>query len=307
MDMINDKKRKKPINWGKTSFIILHLALGTINFIVFYLFCNAYSFVMGFMRKMNGITYMTMGNFKFFFESISTGGELAEAFTNTFLWFVVNMSLQAIGFFVSYFLYKKIACYQFFRLAFFIPGLISSIVTANIWMSFCAPQGFFAQFVQKIYGLSYTPELLADSQFAMKTLIFRAIIFGFAGNMLLWCGTMSRIPDSVIESGKIDGVGWLREACQIVIPMILPTVAIQLCVSLSGIFGAGGGEWLLTGGDYGTLTYGTWLWKQVFGSAMDSNSHNVSAAAGWLTTLTSLPIVLITRKIANKISEGTEY
>ena len=304
---MEQQKIKKKLNFGRGFFIFFHLALGVFNFVVFYIICNGYSFVMAFMRKTNGVTFFTLDNFSLFFENLKGGAILNEAFTNTFGWFGFSLFYQFVGFFVAYFLYKKIAGYKFFRICFFIPSLISAIVTAFVFKSLVGTEGFIAKMIQQIEHLDYVPELLADSRYALKTLYLQRILFGFAGNMLLWCGTMSRIPDSVIESAKLDGVNWWQEAFKIIIPMILPTCAIMLCVSFSGIFGSGGGEFLLTGGDYGTMTYGTWLYMQVFGSATDSNSHNVAAAAGMLTTFISLPIVLITRRIANKINEGIEY
>ena len=297
----------KKFNFSKSSFIIFHLALGVFNFVLFYIICNGYSFVMAFLRRESGVTVFTFDNFKFFFENLKGGAILNEAFGNTFGWFFFSLIYQFVGFFVSYFLYKRIFGFKVFRLCFFLPSLISSIVMAFVFKSLVGTEGFIAQFIQKADKLPYVPELLADSRYALKTLYLQRILFGFAGNMLLWCGTMSRIPDSVIESARLDGVNWLQEAFLIIIPMILPTCAIMLCVSFSGIFGSSGGEFLLTGGDYGTMTYSTWLFMQVFGSATNSNSHNVAAAAGFLTTLISLPVVLITRSIANKINEGTEY
>lgn len=300
-------KAGKKINWSRTFFIIAHLLLGVVVFLVLYVYVNVQSFVMAFQRAENGVTYFTLENFQTFFELIGEGGILLEGFRNTFSWFLLSMALTVVSYFISYFLYRKIWGYKIFRVIFFIPSLISQIVMAYIFISFVDPSGFIARLIQRANGFDYVPELLHDSRYALKTLMIRSVLFGVAGNMLLLCGTMSRIPDSVLEAGRLDGVSWLREMWQIVIPMILPTIAITVCTSLAGIFSANGGEFLYTKGDFGTMTYNTWLYLQIYDTPRTSNTHNVAAAAGWITSLVSVPLVIVTRMISRKASEGTEY
>lgn len=301
------EKRKRTINWSRTSLIIVHLALGLFNLAVFYFYCNAYSFVMAFQRVENGVTVWTMANFTYFFEQMADSSSiLVEAFRNTGIWFLVALSQAFIGLFTSYFLYKKIWGYKFFRVVFFIPGLISAVVISNMITRMLGTQGIIAKLVQKIDKLEYVPELLVDSRYSLKTLIFKSYLFGIAGGMLIWCGTMSRIPDSVIESAKLDGVGCFKEFTMIVIPMILPAVAISLCQTLSSFFSCNGGEFLYTKGEFGTMTFSTWQYLQIYNTSVISNSHNIASASGWLITLIMVPVVLITRYLSRKAGE-VEY
>ena len=298
--------KTKP-NYSRWLFIISHLALGLFNVALFYFYCNADSFVMAFQRKEKGVTYWTLNNFKYFFDSMfDQSSVLFEAFKNTFMWFGVNVFLTVASMFVSYFLYKKVFGHQFFKVAFFLPGLISPIVLAYCIEKMAGTQGFIAQMVQRIQHLDSVPELLVDSRYAIKTLMVKNIIFGLMGNFLIWCGTMSRIPDSVIESAKLDGVNWLQEMFLIVLPCIMPTVAISLCTMLSSVFSANGGEFLYTKGENGTMTFSTWMYLQIYETGIESNSHNVVSAIGWLITIVTVPLVLLTRKISKFIGE-VEY
>lgn len=298
---------KKSFNLSRILFIAFHIALPLFNIIVFYIYANGYSFVMAFQRTISGEKVWTMANFSYFFNSITDSSSvLYEALKNTFLWFFIGLFFMVIGIFTSYFIYKKVVGHKFFRVIFFLPGLISAVVISNIVSKMLGVQGFVAKIVQTIAGLEYTPELLADSRYALKALVFKTCIFGIAGNMLIWCGTMSRIPDSIIESAKLEGINWLQELFLIVIPMIMPTVAISLCSSLSAIFGANGGEFLYTKGNYGTMTLSTWMYLQIYRTSTNSNTHNMVAAAGWVITILTVPIVVVARKMINRISE-VEY
>ncbi len=301
------ERKKKKVNWGRASFIFAHLAFGVLSFFVFYVYVNIESVFMAFQRQKDGVKYWTMENFTWFFDALGDKNSvMSTAFFNTFKWFGISLILTVVGFFVSYFLYKKIWFYKGFRVVFFIPGLIPSVVLSMIISNMLGTQGFIAQWMQDLFKLEYVPELLADSQFAFGTLVALRIMLGFPGNLLIWGGTMSRIPETVIEAGKLDGVNWLQEAFLIIVPMILPTVGISLCASLSNVFSANGGEFLYTQGEFGTMTFSTWLYLQILGSSVESNSHNMIAAAGWCTTFVAFPLVLLSRKLINSI-EQVEY
>lgn len=306
MELTVKKSMRKKVNVSRVLFIAAHLALGLFNVAVFYFYANAKSFVMAFQRTENDVTVWTMYNFQYFFESITGGGILAEAFRNTFLWFILNTVLNHIGMFTSYFLYKKIWLYKFYRVVFFLPGLISAVIMSYIIDRMTGTSGFIAKLVQKIDHLDYVPELLIDSRYVMKTLFLKSAVFSIAGGMLIWCGTMSRIPDSVIESAKLDGTNWLQEMFLIVLPCILPTVAISLCTSVAGVFSANGGEFLYTQGEHGTMTFATWQFLQIYQTGTESNSHNLVSASGWIITIITVPLVLVTRKLSRLIGE-VEY
>ena len=54
------------------------------------------------------------------------------------------------------------------------------------------------------------------------------------------------------------------------------------------------------------MTFGTWQYLQVFETSVNSNSHNLVSAIGWITTVITVPLVLSTRKIQKIVGE-VEY
>ena len=300
-------KAKKPVNWSAVTLIVAHFLIPTLMIVVFYFYCNAYSFLMAFQRKQNGQIVWTLYNFEFFFNQFGAEGTLMkEAFLNTLMWWSIQMLLTVIGVFTSFFIYKKITGHAMFRVLFLIPGLISPIVMTFIVQRMLSAQGFIAEWVMKISGLDRPPDLLYDARFVKTWLIIKSFPFALATNMLIWVGSMSRIPESVIESAKIDGASWVTEMFRIVIPMVLPVVGITLCSNISGLFSANGGEFLYTKGQNGTMTLSTYLYLQVYNTSSSSNSHNQAAAVGWMMTIIIAPLILITRRWMNKIGE-VEY
>ena len=170
--------------------------------------------------------------------------------------------------------------------------------------------GFIAKWVQDWLNLAQTPELLADSRYANTVVILHMLWLGFPGDLIIWGGTFTRIPNDVLESAQIDGVNWWKEFTMITIPMVWPTVALQMVLMFCGIFGASGAVFLLTKGMYGTMTISAWMYLQLYnlsGSPYNSNAYNYMSAVGLVITVIAIGISLGIRKWTDKAFEEVEF
>ena len=170
--------------------------------------------------------------------------------------------------------------------------------------------GFIAKAVKDIMNLEYTPELLADSRFANTVVLTNMIWLGFPGDLIIWGGTFARIPTDVLESAKLDGVSWWQEFTKIIVPLVWPTVALKLVLTICGIFGASGQVYLLTGGHFDTMTISAWQYitlRNGSGSAFTSNVYNYLSAVGLIITVIAVAISLTVRKITDKVFDDVDF
>ena len=304
-------KRRKPVKIGRVIFIISFLIIPTLHFAVFYVYVNLNSFTMAFQLNKGGKVYWTLENFQRFFKEIATNGsDLGTAFKNTFITFIIHQIMFLVSFMVSYFLYKKIFLYKFFRVCFFLPSLIAGTVINSIFMQLVGVNGPVSAIVQNITGLDYRPDLLANSSYANPTIWLNIIWLSFPANMVLFGGAFGRIPEAVIESARLDGVNWLQETFRIIVPMVWPTVGLLLMLNIAGIFGSTGNVFLLTKGDYGTNTLANWMYMQVYkltGDPSQSNAFNYMSAVGMFLTAISVTLALTLRKLSSKIFDEVQY
>lgn len=302
------KSTKKPINKKRVLFILFCVTVPVINWLVFYIYPNISAIAMAFL---DGQGNLSVENFTRFFQEFESNTSLLPiAFKNTFLTFGILFITFPFKVLVSYFLYKKIPFHKFYRIVFFLPTIIFSVALAMVFVRLVGPEGFIAQWVQEWLKMDYTPELLAETRFANTVVLLNMIWLGFPGDLIIWGGTFARIPEEVLESGKIDGVTWWTEFTKIIVPMVWPTVALQMVLLFCGIFGATGNVFLLTGGQYETMTLNAWMYTTLYnnsGSVYTSNVYNYMSAVGLLITIVAIIISLSIRKITDKVFDEVEY
>lgn len=298
----------------KTLFIISFTIIPIIHFCVFYIYANFDSLVMAFQTPEKGkVGFCGFDNFKWVIDKVKNGSteptdDLGRAFINTFKTFGIQLLMMPISLFISYFIYKKIRGYKVFRVLFYIPSLVSAVVVCIFYTELMGPTGPVAHVLQKIYNLEYLPSPLTDERFANHMIFINIIWLGFPGNLIIWGGAFSRIPDSIIESAKMDGVSWIREMFQIILPLVWPTFVLVIVTQLAGMFGASGNVFLLTGGRNGTQTLSNWMYQRVQQATIPERSPNiyrVSAMGLMLTVVSCIIAFTVRRFLTSKIEETT--
>lgn len=305
---MNSKQRKKKKEKSEVLFIISGLIIPILTFVIFYVIPNFSAFFMGFMDR-NGS--FSLENFRRVFETFAKpDGDLTIALKNTLLTFLIIVASFPFKVLVSYFIYKKIPFSGFYRIVFFLPTIIFSVAINLVFNQLIGTNGFIAQTIGKMAGLDYAPELLADSRYANWVILLQMIWLGFPGDLIIWGGTFARIPTDVLESGQIDGVNWWTEFTKIIVPMVWPTVGLQMVLMACGLFSASGNVFLLTKGEFGTMTFTAWMYLQMYnhsGPTYTSNVFNYLSAVGLLITVVAIALSIGIRKFADKRFEEVEF
>ncbi|MGN1078513.1 MAG: carbohydrate ABC transporter permease [Candidatus Gallimonas sp.] len=298
--MVRKKKISKK-RWGEIIFFTAMIIIPVIHFCIFWIGVNVNSFALAFQGK-DGITF---DYFKLFFQELTTAGEnnkLLEGIKNTLIIFGLNnFILLPLSVLFSYFLYKQICCYKYFRVVFFLPSIISSVVLVTLYKEIL--NGPISNLLMQISGSS-SPILFFDStRYAFKSVLIYICWLGIAGNMVIYSGTMSRTPTEIVESAKLDGIGYFGELFYIVLPLMWPTLSVIVLLGVVGIFTADGPILLMTQGQYETYTLGYWFYDKT----IVNPNLNYGAAVGICFTMFSIPITLFARWLVNKIDSNVEF
>lgn len=292
-------------------FVISIITLPLIQNIIFYWGINLNSFRLAFStyESANKLKYFEFGNFRNIINQISALTQWKKYIINAYKVFFLNWILYTPWvFFVSYFVYKFGKVGKLFKVVMFAPSLISPMVSASIYLYFCenaVPE--VIRIVQSsIFGygegeLFRTGLFTGDVNSAFWTIMLMGFFTGMGSTLLIYVNAMSGISESVVESAKIDGVGFFTEFFHITFPMIFPMWKQLAILGFVGILGGQFGlfEYYGTSAPTDLQTLGYYLYIQTIqGSEL---IYPELSALGLMMTAITIPTVLIVRRILDKL------
>lgn len=301
MDKQKSTIRIKKSELFKYLFIGGMLLIPILHFIFFYIYVNFSSFLMAFQRPLydgSGNIKWGFDNFVMFWDTIvGTEGELLLYLRNTLTFFAVDIFIKLpLSLLICYFIYKKIAGHKIFRAIIYLPCIVMSTVFITLYKYMVGDGGpLFAIWE----SMGVTPiHFFETSRYALKGIVFYVIYSGLGAHFILLGGAMNAIDDSIIDAGKIDGVGPFREVVSLIIPCIWPTLSTMLLMSSISIFTASGPLLLFTQGEKGTNTISFWIYGLTTGTGQGGyTDYEFASAVGLVFTLLGLPIVLTVKKL----------
>lgn len=301
------KKRKKDV--GGTVFVITMLAVPVISFLFFYVYINFNSILMAFKEPLfdghNGYKW-GFGNFEKFFEKFSESGvsdNLGVCLLNTIIYFCEDTFVMLpLSLVICYFAYKKIAGYQAFRTIIYLPVIITTPIMATLYTSMINPGGMLHMLGGQ-FGWSLPDSFVNNYDYSLGTVLFFVLYTGIGGRFVLLGGAMNSIDPSIIDAGKIDGAGPLRELLSIIIPCIWPTLSTLILMASTAVFTASGPLLLFDQGRFGSKSISFYIYLITENGGDPSASVELASAVGVVFTLLSLPIVLLVKKITGVTEE----
>lgn len=160
-----------------------------------------------------------------------------------------------------------------FKAAFYLPGVISPVVSAMIIRWIFNPTSGLANWMMRNLGL---PEKVwfADPQLALPALIVMTWLGGHGWGMILYLAAVDRIPKSLYEAADLDSASWWSKVRNITWPLIKPMTLFTLVTGLIGGFQVFAPAFLITQGGpmrttefVGYRIYTTFFARAQFGMA----------------------------------------
>lgn len=186
---------------------------------------------------------------------------------NTFA-FVVGVVPISVAFslFVANAALKKSAkLAAFFRAAFYLPIVSSSIILSLVWLWIYNPISGIANYSLTLLGLK--PKMwLADPGVALPSLIVVVVTWVVGQPIILFMAAMGNIPSTYYEAADIDGARPWTKFWTITIPLLKPTTLYVTITGTIGAFQTFAVVQLMTGGgpNYATSTIMYLLYETAF-------------------------------------------
>ena len=322
---LTTKKAKRGVKGGvfgekSKLFILAFLIFPLIQFFVFFIIVNYRSVAMAFSDANGAFDWGAANWATFIKEWNSVEQPIQISLKNSIIYFLVcnfiNLPLVIV---FAYLLYKKCVGHKLFRVIFFMPSIIGSVIFCTLFRFFVGtmqgqmgPVLFLTSKLYELFGAEMPSEvvrqgLLGDSSTAFATIMVETIWTGFGMSLILVSGALARLPESVFEAAKIDGVGMWSEFMNIVVPLLMPTITSVFMLNLAGVFTFYVPVMLLTEGASETSTIGWYITRFTLHRAQTNGNLNYPAFVGVFVTLIAIPFVLITRKVLDKLTPDVSY
>ena len=232
----NEEKEVKKLPMSRATkrliFYTLFMIYPCIHLLVFYVYANISALAMAFQEYLPGtatqyeIKWVFLKNFETIINLFSQAKH-QEMIWNSLLLYVLRMAVgMTLALVFSYYVYKKFALSELFRVMLFMPTMISAVVLTLL----------FEYIIEDVYMALSGAEYGLMTTNKMEVVIFYNLWVGFGMNILMYSGAMSGINESISESAQLDGVNVLTEFFYITLPMIFPTVTTFIVMGISAIF-----------------------------------------------------------------------
>jgi raffinose/stachyose/melibiose transport system permease protein len=195
------------------------------------------------------------------------------AIKNTVVLTVVIVCFQnSFGLFLAVLLNSKIIPGRnMFRAIFFIPSLLSIVVIGYTWLYLLNVHvGLFGMILNALKVKNIVRfDVFLQPILALLT-VAGTIVWQFSGyNMVIYLSGLQSISHEIYESADIDGAGIFRKFLRITLPLIMPSVTINVFLNTISCLKIFEQIYVMTRGGPGstTETIGTFLYNSAFSSS----------------------------------------
>jgi raffinose/stachyose/melibiose transport system permease protein len=241
-------------------FLIPGILLFTLAVLIPFVIGTRYSFTSwdGVSRK---LTYIGWENYVHAFQDSDVWAALGNTFKYAFILMVLvnGLSLLLALLLDSYLKFKNV-----FRTIFFLPSILSIVLSGFIW-KYNFSTGFPK--LLTLFGLDVTSPL-GNPDHALFGLILVALWQGVGAPMIIYIAGLQGIPSELVESAKMDGAGAGRAFWHVTLPLLAPSITINLLLVLTGSLKVFDLVWVTTQGGPGFATevITTFIYKTAFNS-----------------------------------------
>lgn len=125
---------------------------------------------------------------------------------------------------------------SFFRVAYFLPVVTSTIAAALVWAWLFNANFGLINALLSLVGVDDLPRWLASSKWAMPAVIIVSIWQNLGYAMVLFLAGLQNIRPDLYDAAAVDGARGWRRFWFITLPLLSPTTFFVLIISIIGSF-----------------------------------------------------------------------
>lgn len=184
----------------------------------------------------------------------------------------------------------------------YLPYFMSWVVLGGIFSQILSPTtGIVNQAITLLGGKAIY--FLTDKRWFVSILITTGIWQSVGWGTIIYVAVISSIDPEMYESSVIEGAGRFQQVRYITLPCLMPTIALMLIFSCSGILNAGFDQ-IFNMYNASVYSVSDILDTYVYRIGIQNMSYSLSTAVGLFKNIVGLAILLLVNFIVKGINEG---
>lgn len=209
------------------------------------------------------------------------------------VWVLSTVPMLLLALVVAFGLNSSIRRVGFYRIAYFVPNITSTVAIAIVFGSIFSNNFGLLNAVLQRLGLGAVPWL--SDTWGIRIAIATMIVWRWTGyNAIIFLAGLQAIPSELLEAAKVDGASPFRAATGVVLPMLRPIILFTVITSTIGGLQVFAEPQVLVGNSGGPGAAGQTTVLYLYQEAFVQHQFGYGAAVGW-----GLFVVLILFSVLN--------
>ncbi len=234
------------------------------------------------------------------YQMLLRQGDFWISLRNTTFYTVgVVASQTVLAFLLALMMDQRIRAKTFFRVAFFLPSVTSSVAISLIFMALFFKNGVLNQALARLeldrvfaaVGLDFPVDWLGNLHTALPAIMAMNVWSTAGFFMIVFLAGLQDIPETLYEVARLDGAGPLAQLWYVTLPLLKPSFFYVITMGLIGAFQVFDQVFIMTNGGplKATMTMSYLLYSEAF---VHFNMGFACAIAFVLATLIFLATML---------------
>ena len=186
----------------------------------------------------------------------------------TFSYTLLTVPLVIIGALaVAMLMNQQLKLTSVFRTLLFLPFLTPVIASALLWRWLFQPEwGPINDIIWRLFRIE-GPQWIYSEQMVIPSLALVALWAGLGGSrMIIFLAGLQNVPSELYEAAEIDGAGRWGRFWNVTIPMLSPTIFLNLILAIIGSFAAFELAYITTDGgpNFASWFFALHIWSNAF-------------------------------------------
>lgn len=267
-----------------------------LGFLLLYAGPMAFSLVVSFTNwdYLRDMTFIGLRNY---FRIFSRNEHALGGLKRTILFVLMEVPLQlTVSLLIAYLLTRKLRGSRIARSIVYLPAVISGAVGGLIWRYMYHRQtGVFNYFLSFI-GVEPVP-WIDNPDIALYSIVLTGV-WAVGQPMILFLAALEGVSPTLYEAAQVDGAGKTRQFITITLPMISPTILLNLIIVMIQQFQMLAPIIVITGGGPVNATY---LYSYVeYDNAFKYLKMGFASALSWFMLVIILALAMIIFKSSKR-------